>query len=204
MVSRVSVFTKEWCNQGKIIHCRNPDRGRDKASDVRSYRFLWLRSLVYKLHLSRYLHLASELLFCFLFSRSMTSKLSLEILERRKSVKGGGGRDRKDREGWKWAEIWDSKISNQCASPFLFSWESMVSVGTVLRVTVWTIGWYHGRVGMCKTCFFCCWEMLYSWGWTSTAAEVYIYYAIYFSVPELHPADLASCCAALVNTCPLS
>lgn len=41
------------------------------------------------LHLSRYLHLASGLLFCLLSSRSMTSKLDLEILERGKRVWSG-------------------------------------------------------------------------------------------------------------------
>lgn len=97
MFSRVSVFQKGKCNQGKIILCRNPERGRQRASNVRRYRFDWLHSLVCILHLSKYLHLASELFFprgflfacLFLFSRSMNSMNSGfgNIRENRKNVK---------------------------------------------------------------------------------------------------------------------
>lgn len=130
MVSRISVKGIK----AKIIQCRNLDRGRERASDARCYGLVWLHSLVYMLHLSRYLHLASELLFCILFSRSMTSKLGWKILERGERVwRGEKKRDGKDGEGWKWAEIPVSKIPKQCASLFLFSWENVVSVGTLQK-----------------------------------------------------------------------
>lgn len=86
MLSRVSVFTKEWCNEGKIIVGRNPEGERQRASNVRCCRFDWLHSLVCTLYLSKYLHLASELffprvfcLFVFVFSQWIPD---LEILER--------------------------------------------------------------------------------------------------------------------------
>lgn len=87
--------------------------------------------------------------FFFMFSRSMTSKLCWKILARRESVWRGKEkkkkRDRKDWEGWKWAEIPVSKIPKECASPFLFSWESMVRWAPcrrqpVRRVAVWMTG----------------------------------------------------------------
>lgn len=89
------------------------------------------------LHLSRYLHLACELLFflfCFvLFSRSMTLKLGWEISER------GERKQRREKKNTSWkrqgmtetSRNWNTSFKNiqkkkkkkTNASPFLLSWE---------------------------------------------------------------------------------
>lgn len=89
------------------------------------------------LHLSRYLHLACELLFflfCFvLFSRSMTLKLGWEISERgerkqrrkkKKHIMEKAGNDGdKQKLKYQFQKYPEKKKKKRNASPFLLSWE---------------------------------------------------------------------------------
>lgn len=174
------------------------------------------------LHLSRYLHLACELLFflfCFvLFSRSMTLKLGWEISERgeRKQRRGKKNTSWKRQGMTETSRNWNSSFKNiqkkkknktTNASPFLLSWE-LVNVGTLkksastqnpcMRCDVRD----HHRASVYKNC----WKILYSWGWCSHAAEVNensplisVYWNLFF-LTQTQSAALVKMCF-LFNLC---
>lgn len=174
------------------------------------------------LHLSRYLHLACELLFflfCFvLFSRSMTLKLGWEISERgerkqrrekKKHIMEKAGNDGdKQKLKYQFQKYPEKKKKeNKCipipsqlrAWRVLAPWRSQPAP----KIPVWDVMWWdHHRASVYKNC----WKILYSWGWRSHAAEVnenspliLVYWNLFF-LTQTQSAALVKMCF-LFNLC---